>query len=246
MLFLYNFGLTKVLIVGDTPTSKELVDSLINSRLSGYKVTGVVSSKQYAPTHYSDLKVFDTFEAAIQKLGVGDVHSIVQTELYADSNRNNAILDFAQQNHIAFRFIPGNTELFVGNIQVELFRQSLPVIAVHQTPLIGWGRVIKRLFDLIIAGLFLVTASPLMLLIALINKPLSGSVFFRQTRLTRFNQEFKVFKFQTVKTAYNHMTPEEAFVKMGKPELIKVYRENGDQINNVPPLRLVRALPTRH
>ncbi|GAC1387382.1 MAG: sugar transferase [Candidatus Saccharimonadales bacterium] len=234
VLFLFNYSLTKVVIIGDTPVTIELVDSLINSRLSGYKVIGVVSSKHYAPQHYPLLKVFDSFEAATKVLGVNDINSIVQTELYADSNRNNEILDFAQQNHIAYRFIPGNTELFVGNIQVELFRQSLPVIAVHQTPLIGWGRVIKRLFDLSIASLLLVLASPIMLVIAGLNKLLTGGVFFRQTRLTRFNREFQVFKFQTVKTAYNGLTPEAAFTKMGRPELIKQYRDHGDQIPNDP------------
>jgi lipopolysaccharide/colanic/teichoic acid biosynthesis glycosyltransferase len=30
------------------------------------------------------------------------------------------------------------------------------------------------------------------------------------------------------------MSPEEAFAKMGKPELIKVYRDNGDQVANDP------------
>jgi exopolysaccharide biosynthesis polyprenyl glycosylphosphotransferase len=234
LLFLYNFGLTKVLIIGDTPISKELVDSLINSRYTGYKVVGVVSSKHYAPEHYPHLKVFDTFEDAVAKLGVSEIHSIVQTELYADATRNNVILDFAQQNHIAFRFIPGNTELFVGNIQVELFRQSLPVIAVHQTPLIGWGRVIKRVFDFTVASLLLIITLPLLALIAVINKLSSGGVFFRQTRLTRFNQEFRVYKFRSQYKKYDGTTPEEAFAKMGKPELAKKYREQGDYLAHDP------------
>ena len=34
--------------------------------------------------------------------------------------------------------------------------------------------------------------------------------------------------------AYSGMDPEEAFAKMGKPELIKEYRANGDQIDNDP------------
>jgi undecaprenyl-phosphate galactose phosphotransferase len=37
-----------------------------------------------------------------------------------------------------------------------------------------------------------------------------------------------------MKQAYTNMSPEEGFSKMGKPELIKEYRDNGDQLANDP------------
>src|SRR5882672_11472448 len=61
-----------------------------------------------------------------------------------------------------------------------------------------------------------------------------GPVFFRQKRLTRFNREFQVYKFRTLKTDTNGLTPEEGFAKLGRPELIKLYRENGDQVPKDP------------
>ncbi len=74
-----------------------------------------------------------------------------------------------------------------------------------------------------------------MLLVALLIKLTGrGPVFFRQTRLTRFNNKFRVYKFRTIKLDFNNMTPEEAFYKMGRPELIKLYRENGDQLPDDP------------
>ena len=62
----------------------------------------------------------------------------------------------------------------------------------------------------------------------------NGPVFFRQVRLTRGNREFTVFKFRSNYMAYNGLLPEEAFAKMGKPELAKKYRENGDYLPNDP------------
>jgi lipopolysaccharide/colanic/teichoic acid biosynthesis glycosyltransferase len=61
-----------------------------------------------------------------------------------------------------------------------------------------------------------------------------GPIFFRQVRLTRFNREFQVYKFRSNKMAYNGLTPEEAFEKMGKPELTKQYRDNGDYLEKDP------------
>ena len=130
--------------------------------------------------------------------------------------------------------MPGNGELFVGNIEVDLFH-GVPVIAVHQTALIGWGRVVKRLMDILFGGTILIIASPVMLLIALTEMMSgAGSVFFRQVRLTRFDQKFKVFKFRSQYQKYDGTSPEEAFTMMGKPELGKIYRDNGDCLDNDP------------
>jgi len=71
------------------------------------------------------------------------IHGIIQTELYADEARNREILELPSPNHILYRFVPGNSELFVGNIEVELFRASIPVITVRQTALFRMGQNCK-------------------------------------------------------------------------------------------------------
>ena len=58
--------------------------------------------------------------------------------------------------------------------------------------------------------------------------------FYKDIRLSRFNKRFPLLKFRTIKTEYNGLTPEEAFTKMGKPELIDAYRANGDYLENDP------------
>jgi exopolysaccharide biosynthesis polyprenyl glycosylphosphotransferase len=234
LMFSYNKGITNVLLVGNTPMSYELIDLLQDTKTSGYRILGVVTEKEHAAKRYPHLRIFSNLEDAITKIKTSRIHSIVQTELYADSNKNNDLIDFAQQHHMSFRFIPGNSEMFVGNLEVELFKQSLPVVSVHQTALIGWGRIVKRVFDLIIGMLLLIIASPFILLIAIAELFSGGSIFFRQERLTRFDQKFRVYKFRTVRPTYNGLSPEEAFVKMGKPGLIDKYRDNGDQIANDP------------
>jgi exopolysaccharide biosynthesis polyprenyl glycosylphosphotransferase len=227
-LFRFNIGITNLLIIGDTAITSELIESLADSRVSGYCILGVVGRKEYQTGRHT-IPAFSSFQVAAEQLGPASINSIVQTELYADIERNNAVLNFAQENHIAYRFIPGNTELFVGNIEVELFRSSVPVIAVHQTALIGWGRVVKRLFDLAAASVILVIASPLLVLFAIAIKLSDGGpVFLRQVRLTRFNQKFRVFKFRSHNVTYNGLTPDEAFEKMNRPDLLRKFRENGN------------------
>lgn len=241
-LFRRDAGLTKVLLVGNTGMTRELIDWLFDSKKSGYKIVGVVGGKRSLGKHVDDIPLYHTFDEFLAS-GGGELHSIIQTELYADENRNAAILDFAQEHHVSFRFVPGNTELFTGNIEVELFRSSVPVITVHQTALFGWGRVVKRLFDLGVSILILVIVSPLLLLVALaikITEPRSP-IFYRPQRLSRFGGSFSLYKFRSMYGKYC-MSPEEGFAKMGRPDLLKQFRANGDQLPNDPRITLVGQL----
>lgn len=231
-LFAYGYGVNNVLIVGETTITEELITALENTPLTGYRIVGIVSSKHTSQKHGQH--IFSTFQGALEKLKNESLHSIIQTELYASADKNSEILTYAQENHIAYRFVPGNSELFVGNIEVDLFR-SIPVIAVHQTALIGWGRIVKRLFDIVVGGIMLVLALPIMFMIAVLVKLFDpGPIFFRQERLSRFNSKIRIFKFRTNKIVYNGLLPEEAFTKMGKPELAVKYRENGDFLEHDP------------
>lgn len=233
-LFSFGVGINNVLLVGDTKTTHMLLESLARTEVTGYRVLGVVGGQKHPLLDGGSVKTYVSFASAVQALRGQQLHTIIQTELYPVSEDNDQILTHAQKNHVAYRFVPGNSELFVGNIEVDLFH-SVPIIAVHQTALVGWGRVVKRLFDIFASLLFLIVASPFMLLLAIAVKLSDGGpVFFRQERLSRFNNKVYIFKFRSNKMAYNGLHPEEAFAKMGQPELIKRYRDNGDFLPNDP------------
>lgn len=228
LLFRLKIGISNVLIIGDTVATDSIIEAIRDSRRSGQLILGIVGKDVPGINHYKD------FAEALQSLR-RPIHSIIQTELYGDQAKNNEILKYAQENHVSYRFVPGNTDLFVGNIAVELFAGRLPVIAVHQTALNGWGRIVKRLFDVIVATLILIIISPLMLILAAIIKLSDGGpIFLRQVRLTRFNREFRVFKFRSHNQTYNGLTPDEAFAKMGRPDLLEEFRRNGNFLVNDP------------
>lgn len=238
-LFSRNIGITHILIVGDTKISAELASALSDTHSSGYKIVGIVSDKEHSAQRFPSLRVFDSFEEAVAKLKPDDIHSIVQTELYASGERNNQVLEFAQTHHIAYRFIPGNTELFVGNIEVELFQSSVPVIAVHQTALIGWGRVIKRSFDFLVALAMLIVLSPILILVALLimfTDP--GTPFFKHERVTRFNNKFKAYKFRTMKRKYSGKDDVWGLKDLGRDDLADMFQK-GQKLPEDPRVSLI-------
>jgi len=230
-LFRYGVGLTRVVLVGNTAMTRELVDSL-SARESGYKVLGVVGYRKKLPRDMPAYANFTNFLRGTPH----DLHGIIQTEMYATEERNAEILTYAQENHVSYRFVPGNSEMFMGNLDVELFRNSVPVIHVHHTALFGPGRIVKRLMDICFGVLMVVLTSPLWLVCAIILKLTepSAPVIYSAKRLTRFATRVHIYKFRTLIPKYNNMSPEAGFKKMGRPELIKAYRQNGDQLPNDP------------
>lgn len=239
-LFHFDVGITNIVIIGNTPVTAEIVRTIANSRKSGYDLLGVIGYRRSLPDR---VQRYTNFKAFMER-NRADIHGIIQTELYADESRNLEVLTYAQENHVGYRFMPGNSELFVGNISVDLFNNAIPVIHVHHTALFGWGRVVKRIFDLVCGSILLVLAAPLMGFVALVMYLFDhGDPFYTQVRLTRFGTKMNIYKIRTNYHAYHRMTPEQGFAKMGRPELAKKYRDNGDYLEDDPRIsRLGRFL----
>lgn len=59
--------------------------------------------------------------------------------------------------------------------------------------------ILKRLFDILVSGVLLVIASPIMLITAILVKLTSpGPVIYKQTRITMDQKEFDILKFRTM------------------------------------------------
>ncbi len=73
------------------------------------------------------------------------------------------------------------------------------------SPMEGVNRVVKRMEDLLLGSLFLLLASPLMLLIALgVKLDSPGPVLFRQRRIGWSGREFVIYKFRSMR---EHVEP---------------------------------------
>lgn len=78
--------------------------------------------------------------------------------------------------------------------------QGKTTLVVSTGPLALRGRIIKRLFDLAVAGGALLALSPLLLVVAaLIKLEDGGKVLFVQRRMGRGNQFFDMFKFRSMR-----------------------------------------------
>ncbi|WP_208278263.1 undecaprenyl-phosphate glucose phosphotransferase [Massilia oculi] len=76
---------------------------------------------------------------------------------------------------------------------------GMPVIAISETPFMGFNSVLKRGTDVVVSALALVLLAPLMLVIALAVKLGSpGPVLFKQRRYGLYGEEIYIYKFRSM------------------------------------------------
>lgn len=236
-------GVERIVLVGSTVATQRLAEYLIDNRTSGYEVVGIVASKQFVPDVYRN-RQYSSLSSALAV--VPHVQVIVQTGLNADEEKNNQIVKSAQKHHIDYRFVPAHSALFTARHSVDLIG-AVPIITVHNTPLVGYGRIVKRILDITISLVALIILSPLFALIALLIKldDVRSSVFFRQKRVTRFNKIVRIYKFRTLKSEFSGKNDIEVFKKLGRQDLIDEFNANRGKVKDDPRItpigKLLRA-----
>ncbi len=81
-------------------------------------------------------------------------------------------------------------------MQTPQVRKYYDILAKKKVSLL-----VKRIFDISLSALLLIILSPVFLITAVaIKLDSKGPVFYRQTRITRYGQEFRIFKFRSMVT----------------------------------------------
>ncbi len=125
------------------------------------------------------------------------IDELLQADPHLNPQTSVAILRFCRDYGIRFNFVPNLFETATTNVAVEAI-SGVPVITLKGTPLEGWGRVAKRLTDVIISAVGLIVLSPVFLIFSIIIKLTSrGPVFFHQPRAAGLG-EFEFYKFRSM------------------------------------------------
>lgn len=237
-IFRKAYGARRVLIVGNNANTDYLASYIAGFPECGYQLAGIIANRRYIP---KDLKTrqYSSLKEALKKARA-DV--IFQT----DEKSTEYVYKQAVARHLLYYFVPSETALSSHFGEIELIGNT-PAVMVKLTPLSGGAAAVKRFFDILfsLVGIVLGAIPMLLTWIAIKLSDIKHSPIYADERLTRYNHKFKCYKFRSMKSEYSGMPAEEAFIKMGKPELIKKYRKNGDYMKNDPRItrigRFIRA-----
>lgn len=227
----YGKGVRRVLLIGSSGAMSDIAENLADTKRSGHRVVAIAGPKKIIGSVGEALH-FSTPELALKQIETLGISTIIQTDLYEDAERNQRILSAAQSNHIDYNFIPGESEFYSGKNTVDVFL-GYPMITVYQTPLVGWGSITKRIFDVIAGSLLILIASPLFLVIFIIKKLADrGPAFYISPRLSRFSQPIELIKFRSMGAQYGGKDAAEEFRVMGRDDLAAEYEENRKVTND--------------
>ncbi len=153
--------------------------------------------------------------------------------MVADLDRESMadLLAFAQSRHLGFKYVADPLSLASRNVEIGTIAE-LPMVEIKGTRLDGWGRIFKRIFDVLAALILIILLSPVMLLAAVAIVLDSGfPILFRKlddgttvTRIGEGGRPFPYFKFRSMRPGthgmrYNELADRDA--RKGGP-LVKI------------------------
>lgn len=193
-LFVYGIGVHKVILVGNSKTTENLLAEFSSNRKSGYEVVKRV--RDFSLETAQELSVFITDRG---------IDEIIQSDPNLSKAETLRLYDFANENHLTFRYVADLLEVKVLRTEVaEII--GIPVVEVKRTTLEGWGSVFKRIFDIIGSAFLIIIFSPVLLLTSLaIILDSRGPIFFSRRddgsylyRVGEGGTPFKYFKFRSM------------------------------------------------
>ena len=145
-------------------------------------------------------KVVDIAEAAsVRRIGEirqeKGIDEIIVCDPTIPDDEQAKILDYCEIHNITFKYFP--TMFQTSRFTLHIVNGE-PLIEFQNTPLDGWGKVAKRIFDIIGATFAIIIFSPVMLVIAILIKLEDGSgpIVYRNERIGHDGKKFFVYKFR--------------------------------------------------
>jgi exopolysaccharide biosynthesis polyprenyl glycosylphosphotransferase len=195
-------SMSQLLLLGGPSAVAHLARTLTGAKHAGYLPIAVYTPGVASTESVSGLPVLghdpdvNAILAAIDRCNADAVAVSAGVQLHPQTLRHLG-WELAARN-VGLIMAPALTDIAGPRIHTQQVA-GLPLIHVTTPTLEGGQRVAKRLFDVVVSGLLIIFAAPLMALLALMVKLDSrGPVLFRQERVGIEGAHFGMLKFRSM------------------------------------------------
>lgn len=193
--FRRGIGLHNLIIIGNSSIGERLAGEYHRNPSLGFRIVSRI--KEPPGDIVSQVKQIASNER------VDDILFVDNGKIASDTVFN--LVNWASLSHISFHYSSDYLNWPAAGVDITSIA-GIPVMEFKRTPLDGWGRILKRAFDIIVSTALIIIFAPIMLLIALIIKLDSkGGVFFSELddgspleRIGQYEKPFRYFKFRTM------------------------------------------------
>lgn len=167
---------------------------------SGYHISGYFDD---TPNEKLSRKIpyLGTTKDILNYLETHKVHNVYSSLPSQNSEVILQVIYWCEQNFAYFYHVPHVRNYLQRRMWLETVG-DVPVLSLHATPLSDLdNRFMKRMFDLLVSGIFLCTVFPFIYIIVggIIKITSPGPIFFKQKRNGINGKEFWCYKFRSMK-----------------------------------------------
>lgn len=192
----------KAIFIGLGPEACKLAHRLIRSPILGMEILGYYAAQPVPAGLYPEdveLPYLGEYDQAIARIEQNEFSVVFVAMREHDRPEMVTLMDKLYDSTSAIYFMP-EPRLSEGFSVQGAEIAGVSLLALHETPMVGASRYIKRVTDLLLSGLALVVLSPVMLLAALAIKLDSpGPIFYRQKRYGEGARPIMVYKFRSMR-----------------------------------------------
>ncbi|MDD2566273.1 MAG: exopolysaccharide biosynthesis polyprenyl glycosylphosphotransferase [Candidatus Gracilibacteria bacterium] len=224
---------TKIaLIINDT--SEDIIEEINNSKI--YQIIGYYNNKKIHDINIKYLGNSRDFAKGAQSKGIEEV-------LFVSSDFENEeideIFEYSRIYGIAYKYIANSFDFTKNNTETT-FLSKIPVVEIRSIGLGPWGRVLKRIIDLVGSFFGIIILLPALILVGILIKKEdpAGPIIYTNKRVGKNGSFFGLYKFRymkreyCVKDAYGVKPEEDSALKFEK-ELIKEKSERSGPLYKI-------------
>lgn len=201
-LYRYGVGVRRVLVVGATDVAEQLVREMKTRPELGYSYVGYVVAGNHDAKHASLQPKLGSLAELSSIVASRHPHEIIVADSSLPDAKMLGILSLSNEQRIDLRLTPNLVGVQTLHVDYQTMA-GIPLIEIQRTPLQGWGKVLKRLADVVISLIAIVVFSPIMLATAIavwLTSP--GPIIYQNERVGQDKRLFHTYKFRTMKIEY--------------------------------------------
>lgn len=199
---LYRFGmdLRKAVIVGTGELADSVFSTLHRHPLLGYSIAGYFSDTHAdSSSALTASQYLGRLDMLAEKLGPEGIELVVIAVRRDEHHKLQKLVGECEGINVEFMMVPDILDLMASGMKVEEV-EGIPFIRLKGVRMTAWGRILKRIFDIVISALLLLLLAPLFLLVAIAIRLTSpGPVFFTQERVGLDGRTFGMRKFRSMR-----------------------------------------------
>lgn len=180
----FDFGVHRVLVIGNDRSSES-----ISKEIDFRPGLGLRIFKQIPEIDMDSIK---------EVVKNPQVEEVILSSFDYPPAKIIELIDFCHENRLTFRFVPNILGALTQNTDIDTLG-GVPLVELKRTRLDGWGRVVKRIVDMVGATLAIIIFLPSKLFLALLIKIDSPGPIIYKNRRVGPDGEFDVYKFRTMK-----------------------------------------------